>query len=210
MYTWTFDAACYRLLIIVLPKIRPKFICFASLLNVRTQTRSNPKNYDQGRVFAILTSQPSSGSFPWIHSSPSDHLPSRVHTITSIVRHLTRTQSTSLHWRRRRRLLRPRRRRRWWRLLPRRPVAIRTLRPARRSTVTTVTIAVACIADFAVGVFEHIGAVAAVFRLRGAQVETHVGDLRRVCGHTTQRAHAVVGWRAGAVAERGWAFEAGL
>ena len=65
------------------------------------------------------------------------------------------------------------------------------------------------VAHFAVGVFEDVGAVAAVFGLRGAQVQAHVGDLRRIGGHATERPH--VGRCAGAVAaEGGWAFEAGL
>lgn len=125
----------------------------------------------------------------------------------SIVRHLTGTQCTSLHRRRWRRLLGPRRRRWWRRLLPRRPVSVRVLRPARRAPVT-VTIAVTRIAHLAVCVLEHVRAVAAVLGLRGAEIEAHVGDLRRVCWHTAQRAH--VGWCAGAIAERGWSFETGL
>ena len=178
----------------------------------KKQINVKGKKGNQGRVFAILLlSSPLFRDLPFpLYASSSSEM---LHLLPSkalappdlIVRHLAGTQSTSLHRRRWRRLLGPRRRRWWWRLLPRRPVTVRVLRPAGRAPVT-ITVPVARVAHLAVCIFEHIRAVAAVFRLRGAQVEAHVGDLRRVCWHAAQRTH--VGRCAGAVAERGWALEA--
>lgn len=127
------------------------------------------KKGNQGRVFAILLlSSPLFRDlpFPLYASSPSEMLhllPSKTLTPPDlIVRHLAGTQSTSLHRRRWRRLLGPRRRRWWWRLLPRRPVTVRVLRPAGRAPVT-ITVPVASVAHLAVCVLEYIRAVAAIF-----------------------------------------------
>lgn len=165
----------------------------------------HPKSKKARKGIRSLHSWPSSGPF---HSQKT--LLQTSAKITSIVRHLARAKSGALHWWRRWRFLTSRRWRWWWCLLPCGPVLSigrLRLRPARRSSIA-VPIAVACVAHFTICVFKYVRSVAAVFRLRGAQVEAHVGNLRGIRWHAAQWAH--VGRCARAISERSWAFEAGL
>ena len=159
---------------------------------------SRPRNDKRRNGVSFQCSNSSNISLPQLDSK-----------VASIVRNLTCAQSAPLHRRRWRRLLGPRRRRWWWCLFSCSPVwRIRTHRPAGRSRLlVTVAISIAMVVKFAVRVFEDIGAVRAIFGLGSAEIQSHVGDLRGVCRHAAERAH--VWWRAGAVAERCRAFEAG-